>query len=341
MKHFIESPQSLSISNQDLHFVKDVEDILEKLNSQNSLISPYTLINQINSKFSFEHEQQDSYELYHRLLEIFDQDQTLLNPVNPFLIESKTEYKCNKCKNVISKIDKSLDISVMPEYTKYSVVSLIENNFKPIEISDYTCSKCTLSNFLFQAENNLKYIEYDTKNQLKSQLNTIRDYFKKEIAGSNNGCVTDDIETIVKKTVEFCQTNNCENVLDLFKLTQIKANLTKTSKINKFPKILTIHIQKVFFEENSVMTNRLKVIFPETLFLRSNQANEKEDGVIKYELTSFIEHMGQHTFGHYIAYRKFHDKWVLINDNSVKLIDKSRAMEISDPYMLFYRKVEQ
>jgi ubiquitin C-terminal hydrolase len=325
MKHFIESPESFNISKQDLQIVKGVEEILEKLNSQNTLISPSSLINQINSKFSFEHEQQDSYELYHRLLEIFDHGS---HGENPFLIELKTEYKCNKCKNVITKIDPSLDISVTPDYTKYSIVSLIENNFKPIEISDYTCSKCTLNNFILQAENNLKYI--DNKNPLKFQLEAIREYFKE----MSQGNVTDDIETIVRKTVEFCQVSGCEKALDLFKLTQVKANLTKTSKIHKLPKILTVHVQKVFFEEYSVMTNKLKIIFPDTLFLSTTEGEKK------YELTSFIEHMGSHSFGHYIAYRKFHDKWVLLNDNAVKLVNKSTAFEVSDPYMLFYRRVE-
>jgi ubiquitin C-terminal hydrolase len=83
------------------------------------------------------------------------------------------------------------------------------------------------------------------------------------------------------------------------------------------------------------VTNKLKIIFPNNIQIVDNSNKT----VHKYELTSFIEHFGTHNFGHYIAYRKYFDKWVMINDSSTHLIDNKKAFQVPNPYILFYRKV--
>ncbi len=88
-----------------------------------------------------------------------------------------------------------------------------------------------------------------------------------------------------------------------------------------------MHIQKVFYSDGAV-TNSNHIRFPEKLTF---------EGKYNYELVSFIEHFGSANFGHYICYRKFYDKWMLINDIAVRLIPKENALQVANPYMLFYR----
>jgi ubiquitin C-terminal hydrolase len=201
---------------------------------------------------------------------------------------------------------------------------------KPLEISDYTCSKCTIKNIIHQ----INKITPGSSEEIK-KFSNLKLYLEK--ISQNN--VNQTLEMLVKGIVDFCDENGISEILSKLKLNPIKTNLKQRSKIIKYPKILTVHIQKVFFEEN-MYTNKLKIIFPEKL---NFQHKDETNGIIKeikYELISFIEHFGTHNFGHYIAYRKFFDKWFQLNDWNVKLIEKKYAFEVSNPYMLFYRQIE-
>ena len=60
-----------------------------------------------------------------------------------------------------------------------------------------------------------------------------------------------------------------------------------------------------------------------------------------YELVSFIEHFGTANYGHYISYRKFYGKWLNINDSKVKLMETIDALNVANPYMCLYRKLER
>lgn len=201
---------------------------------------------------------------------------------------------------------------------------MINKSFDNTVISDYTCTKCSIKNILNQIKsiedsNTYKDIKIEQLLKLKKYLETL-----------SKDSISDSLEIAIKNMVEFCDENNCSEILKDLKFKPFKIDLIKKSKINQYPKILTIHVQRVFYEED-IRTSRLKIIFPESLnFLLENKE-------YLYELTGFIEHFGTHDFGHYIAYRRFYDKWFYINDANVKLVDKKIAYEVSNPYMLFYR----
>jgi hypothetical protein len=200
------------------------------------------------------------------------------------------------------------------------VTQLLDKSFTTI-IKDYTCSKCTLNKIIREIDNKL-YTELTTDQ--KGKLNMIRNYLQ-GVAKDN---IDESLDQIVNNLVAYCNQSACTDALNLISYEPVKADLTRKTKISKYPKILVVHVQKVFYDEG-MTTNKQKIIFPEKLCFEGNN----------YELVSFIEHFGHHDFGHYIAYRRFYSQWLILNDSSVKLIPKRSAFEVSNPYMLFYRLI--
>jgi ubiquitin C-terminal hydrolase len=284
------------------------------------VVSPRSFINNLNYKFSFEHEQQDSYELYHRLLELFETEDK--NHNNPFSMKIKSIYKCDKCGNSFERIDDTLDLSLAPSLEFRSIEKLLFKFYNiPVKISDYICVKCSLNYIFDQAETCLVRGEEVTQNlSISSYLSILL-----------RGNIEEDLEEVISKLDQYCVENNCSNSLNKKDIKKIKTNILKKSRIVKYPDILTIHLIKVFFENDAMTTNKIHVSFPEEMIIDSK----------KYHLTSFIEHWGLHSYGHYIAYRKLYNKWVKINDHKVNIIEKNEALKVGDPYMLFYRKVDQ
>ena len=52
--------------------LKNLLECFEHINNNETIYYPRELVNEINSIFKFEFDQQDSYELFHRILEISD-----------------------------------------------------------------------------------------------------------------------------------------------------------------------------------------------------------------------------------------------------------------------------
>lgn len=75
---------------------KFVELLININYSPLKILYPEELISEICSKFEFANEQQDSYELFHRILDIYTLDES----INPIKISLKTTYYCPKCKMV-------------------------------------------------------------------------------------------------------------------------------------------------------------------------------------------------------------------------------------------------
>ena len=73
------------------------------------------------------------------------------------------------------------------------------------------------------------------------------------------------------------------------------------------------------------------------------QISEKK---CEYRLQSLILHYGGHDSGHFVAIRRFNNRWFYISDESVRLVHADEIQEIVfdrasyDVYMLFYEKVK-
>ncbi len=88
-------------SKEKSETIQKFVEILNNINySPLKILYPEEFISEICSKFEFANEQQDSYELFHRLLDIYTLDES----ISPIRILLKTSYYCPKCKMVRSKI---------------------------------------------------------------------------------------------------------------------------------------------------------------------------------------------------------------------------------------------
>ncbi len=109
----------------DLDLITSLHECIVEINkSSDKTISHNHLVDTVNSKFSFENEQQDSFELYHRINQIYeDFSDHLFKSVspnlenilkNPFMISYKTTMRCSVCNQVLTREEKNYEITVSP-----------------------------------------------------------------------------------------------------------------------------------------------------------------------------------------------------------------------------------
>lgn len=119
---------------------------------------------------------------------------------------------------------------------------------------------------------------------------------------------------------EYCLTENLQPV----GIQKKRTNLIKTTELKDVGACLVVHFNKFTYGANFTMRNNLLL------------ENEITICGKKYEATAFIEHVGSSYFGHYICYRRFYDKWICCNDESVGFITANKGANLTNPYMLFY-----
>jgi len=190
---------------------------------------------------------------------------------------------------------------------------------------------------------NLKRLKFDLdfKDQQKA------DYFNLLILHleSLNKQKINEIEDLKTYVYSFCSKYSTENkdnidlcnILHLLEFKKIKTTIIKSQDVVKFPNLLVIHVQKIFhYDQNNGATMiRGNLDFNEFLTVIENGK------LIKYELYSFLQHMGSSEYGHYISFKKYSkDKWVILNDAECINFDWEQIKNTNaDPYMLFYRRL--
>lgn len=92
LNEFIEY-SSLEINSSIVSFTNLLRDINC---SKIKILHPHDFISDICSQFEFANEQQDSYELFHRIMDLYKIDENS----NPLIIKLKTKFYCPNCKMV-------------------------------------------------------------------------------------------------------------------------------------------------------------------------------------------------------------------------------------------------
>jgi ubiquitin C-terminal hydrolase len=134
---------------------------------------------------------------------------------------------------------------------------------------------------------------------------------------------------------EKCSELKCNNILSKISFKNKKTKIYKRQIINKYPEIFVIRIEKIVSYNNDygtqIANNQSDILFE----LNINEDNKQ----IKYELYSFLQHMGSTDYGHYISSKKFSkEMWVIVNDSEFQKVDKDKIKNM-DPYILFYRRL--
>ena len=192
--------------------------------SSQKTLSKDVFYSELTSKFSFANEQQDSYELFHRIMDLFNHS---IEEKNPFLIELETTFYCGLCKTSIKKIQKEINLSF--DSTNSSIKSLQTelSQFGKISlIDDYVCSSCTLQSLI-------KQINPMSKNlTLLNYLNTLK---QKDSS----------LEELVEEILSFCDNNNYNEEIKRVRFKPVKTTLQKSTEIKKTNENLLIHIAYV------------------------------------------------------------------------------------------------
>lgn len=115
---------------------------------------------------------------------------------------------------------------------------------------------------------------------------------------------------------------------------------TKKSTIDISPETLVVHLKRFKFNGNSSSKVKQSISYSKYLDL-STYATEKNDGVIKYQLTGVIVHEGRSILsGHYIAHCLQPDgTWSTYDDEYINKINERGAMSDPSAYVLVYTKL--
>lgn len=139
----------------------------------------------------------------------------------------------------------------------------------------------------------------------------------------------ENLDSLVQDIIDFTEENKMTDLVKRLRFKPIKTSLQKSTKISSTGKNLIVHVSSVDYMDGGIKSNS-KVLFNEVLTV----------GDKKYELVSFIEHLGSSGFGHYFCYRKFYNNlWIVANDRNISYVEKEKVFQVANPYMLFYREL--
>ncbi|KAK3547160.1 hypothetical protein QTP86_015625 [Hemibagrus guttatus] len=110
---------------------------------------------------------------------------------------------------------------------------------------------------------------------------------------------------------------------------------TKSLTIQRFPKILVIHLKRFTASRYSIRKSTVPVSFPLT-GLDLGPFGPSDCGPVLYDLYALCDHMGTVNMGHYTAVCQDEDGWCCYNDSCVTQISADQ-LQSNEAYLLFYR----
>ncbi|KAM3919169.1 ubiquitin carboxyl-terminal hydrolase 21 isoform 1-T1 [Leptodactylus fuscus] len=109
---------------------------------------------------------------------------------------------------------------------------------------------------------------------------------------------------------------------------------TKKLTIQRFPRILVLHLNRFSTTRFSIKKCSVSVDFPLHRLNLKEFASEKAGSPV-YRLYALCNHSGSVHYGHYTAYCKDQSGWFAYNDSRVSPISESQVQS-SEAYVLFY-----
>ncbi|XP_077116657.1 ubiquitin carboxyl-terminal hydrolase 21 isoform X1 [Ranitomeya variabilis] len=109
---------------------------------------------------------------------------------------------------------------------------------------------------------------------------------------------------------------------------------TKKLSIQRFPRVLVLHLNRFSTTRFSIKKCSVFVDFPLNRLNLKEFASEKAGSPV-YNLYALCNHSGSVHYGHYTAYCKDQSGWFLYNDSRVSPISEGQVQS-SEAYVLFY-----
>ncbi|OAX78073.1 hypothetical protein ACJ72_07621, partial [Emergomyces africanus] len=199
----------------------------------------------------------------------------------PFPFEGmlESQIECQSCHfkykpNQTSFVNLTLQV---PQQSSATLSSCFDGLLKTEYIDDFRCDNCVLIHV--QQMKKAEMAKTTSERELK--------HLVREIALINDALESDP--EIIPKGVSM------PNSRDL-----PKRKIARHMRITSFPKIITIHLSRSIFDQNSSTKNAAKVSFPERLPI---------GGILDqkwYKLLGIVCHKGSHHSGHYESFRRNH-----------------------------------
>ncbi|KAF4078174.1 hypothetical protein AMELA_G00196310 [Ameiurus melas] len=114
-----------------------------------------------------------------------------------------------------------------------------------------------------------------------------------------------------------------------------RTETTKSLTIQRFPKILVIHLKRFTASRYSIRKSTVPVSFPLT-DLDLGPFGPSDCGPVLYDLYAICNHTGTVNMGHYTAVCKEERGWCCYNDSCVTQISEDQ-LQSSQAYLLFYK----
>lgn len=302
ISHYLK--QHSDLSNRDIAFLKEWNDLWKLMWKKNVTISPNRFIRSIQfiSKEKKKDEfvgfsQNDTTEFLHFMMEIFhDALQSCKNKEDLF------RNQLNIFKNIPSFC------SFLKNHHKdsFTVMEMLFSTYIKIELFDKKSNKRLSSNYESFCIFDLALTKLDMDNCLNVHFSN------EEMNEINNNQFYDDKEKIYKDVIKRQTLMNCPPYL-IVQLKRWNMNMKKNLRI-------------IHYDVNTLDLNR---------FIHTDSPYK---GKCNYELFGIINHSGTILGGHYFAYIKsFDGKWYEFNDTTVKEITISKLITNKN-YCFIYRR---
>jgi ubiquitin carboxyl-terminal hydrolase 8 len=206
-------------------------------------------------------------------------------------------------------------------------LKLSKTNYKNINdaIDLYEKTNSSIIHRLFSSFIINNYINEETHAE---EFNKIETNFTIELIIPN---INENIS--IEQCIEY--TFKTESMPDLWldDKTNTRKKLKKNTKICYLPQILVLHLKRWDYtlrKNNKLITYQSNIdMYPFTMYNNAESCN--------YELFGIINHQGSVMGGHYYAYIKNNNQWLMFNDMNVSKVSNIMS---SDNYCFFYRKIK-
>jgi ubiquitin carboxyl-terminal hydrolase 8 len=206
-------------------------------------------------------------------------------------------------------------------------LKLIKTNYKNINeaIDLYEKTNSSIIHTLFSSFIINNYINEETHAE---EFNKIETNFTIELIIPN---INESIS--IEQCIEY--TFKTESMPDLWldDKTNTRKKLNKNTKICYLPQILVLHLKRWDY---TLRKNNKLITYQPTIDMHPFTMYNNADSC-KYELFGIINHQGTVMGGHYYAYVKNNNQWLMFNDMNVSKVSNIMS---SENYCFFYRKIK-
>jgi ubiquitin C-terminal hydrolase len=275
--------------------------------SNNEIIKPKSFIENISKihKKYFSLQQQDSHEFLLFLLDILHK--TIKYSVN---IDINKNYINDEYNKDLKKLMKNA-VNTWNNYFENDYSYIVEL-FYGSKIDIKNCSNCDFKNEVFDPFNNLSLNIIDVENRdiFENLYDILKYNFKEEIN--------------IDWNCEKCKNTGCSKKTELWTL----------------PNYLIIHLKRFNHDNSGKLNNLIKfplVDLNMTEFI-SPLKEEKYNIKYIYDCYAINYHSGGTKGGHYYsATKNLDNKWYLMNDGNINILNESQLVN-SEAYILFYHR---